>query len=183
MTPKIIKRLMQVKELSIKELARGSGISRSEISRYTRKEIDMREENLERLARALDVPKNLLSKRGRKYERLSYQLVQSGKKCSSFICYYELNNGNSTITNFRTMVRSENMKYTPVQKRLAKNLSLILFTQGRNANEIAKKSGISSDVIRRYMDGKVQSPSIYHVKKIAMVLGISVGELLKESDE
>ena len=75
------------------------------------------------------------------------------------------------------------MIYTPVQKRLAKNLSKIIYTQNRNPNEIAIKCGISPEVIRRYMDGKANSPSIYHVKKIAKALEISVGELLREDDE
>ena len=81
------------------------------------------------------------------------------------------------------MENQKPIKWTPVQKRLAKNLSLILFTTGIKVSEVAKKSGVSAEIIKRYMDGKINSPSIYHVKKIAKVLEISVGELLKESDE
>ena len=75
------------------------------------------------------------------------------------------------------------MKYTPVQVRLAKNLNDLMTSKTLNGNELEKKSGVSRNTIYKYLNCDFREPNLRTCRKLADALGVSVGELLKESEE
>lgn len=66
--------------------------------------------------------------------------------------------------------------------RLAKNLNQILHEKQMSQKELAMKSGVSEHCLCNYCHAATESPDLKTIRKIAITLEVSVGQLLKEEN-
>ena len=64
---------------------------------------------------------------------------------------------------------------------IGENLKKILLEKSISQYRLSKDSGISQSYLSELINGKYNNPSIDILKKISLVLGIRVAELLEES--
>jgi XRE family transcriptional regulator of biofilm formation len=64
---------------------------------------------------------------------------------------------------------------------IGENLKKILSEKSISQYRLSKDSGISQSYLSELINGKYNNPSIDILKKISLVLGIRVAELLEES--
>ena len=69
---------------------------------------------------------------------------------------------------------------TALRFRLAKNLVFYERLRFINNKQLAKKAGVSEEVITKYRNAKTKEPDLKILRKIAKALEVTVSDLLKE---
>jgi len=72
----------------------------------------------------------------------------------------------------------QQIDYTPVDKRLANNLPLVMTKHCMTVAELSRRSGIAKSTINKYIAGTTSTPTLGTVGCLARALGVSVGTLL-----